>query len=60
MYKQFLGGQDELELTDKYRAKTTVTWNKPCILLSNVYPNFPDDDWIKMNCFIVNVVGCLF
>jgi len=51
-YKQFLGAQQEFELSDKYKKKQTVRWGKPTILLSNTYPNFSDDQWIEGNCFI--------
>lgn len=59
-YKQFLGGQYEFVVTDKYCKKRTVRWSKPCILISNVMPNFPDMEWIRANCFIVNIQASLF
>lgn len=54
-YKQFLGAQREFELADKYRAKKTVKWGKPCIVLSNEMPQFRDMRWVEANCFIVNI-----
>lgn len=59
-YKQWLGSQYEFTATDKYRKKRQLIWGKPCIVLSNSYPNFSDDVWIRGNCFILNVVGPLF
>ena len=59
-YKQFLGGQYEITVTDKYIKKQTLRWGKPCIVLSNSLPNFPDMEWIRANCFIVNIIGSLF
>jgi len=55
MYKQFLGGQKEFELADKYRAKRTVKWGKCSIVLSNEMPQFKDWKWVEANCFIVNI-----
>lgn len=59
-YKQFLGGQQEFEISDKYKRKRTVTWSKPCIVLSNILPNFPDMDWVFANCFVVNIQNKLY
>lgn len=59
-YKQFLGGQHQFTVTDKYRKKMTVKWSKPCIILSNDLPNFPDMEWVKANCLILKVSGKLF
>lgn len=55
LYKQFLGAQKEFELTDKYRAKRTVQWGKPSIVISNETPFFKDWNWIEINCFIVKI-----
>lgn len=54
-YKQFMGAQLEFELTDKYRAKRTIKWGKPCIIISNELPYFRDQKWIELNCFIVEI-----
>lgn len=59
-YKQFLGAQYEITLTDKYRKKRTVRWGKPSILLSNTLPNFIDMEWVRANCVIVNVINKLY
>jgi hypothetical protein len=60
MYKQFLGAQLEFVVADKYRAKRTVTWGKPCIVLSNEQPLFKDWTWIEGNCFIEYINKTLF
>lgn len=59
-YKQFLGAQKEFILTDKYIKKKSVVWGKPSIVLSNEYPNFRDNVWIRDNCFIVELHNPLF
>lgn len=59
-YKQFLGAQKEFELTDKYMKKKTVTWGKPCIILSNEEPNFKDHNWILLNCITETLKNKLF
>lgn len=56
--KQFLGGQYEFELSDKYRSKRTVKWGKPTIYCMNddniaemrKDPMWP---WIEGNCITV-------
>ncbi|KAF8872205.1 hypothetical protein CPB84DRAFT_1829873 [Gymnopilus junonius] len=52
-YKAFFGAQEEIEVTDKYRPKSTLHWGKPLIWLSNedpeLDPNF-DQQWLKGNC----------
>lgn len=59
-YKQFLGAQKEFELADKYRAKRTVRWGKPSIIVSNEMPNFRDNNWIMLNCFIETLTNKLY
>jgi len=59
-YKQFLGAQKEFILTDKYRKKENVRWGKPSIILSNFLPNFKDMQWVRDNCFIVEINTKLF
>lgn len=54
-YKQWLGAQREFEATDKYRARKTLLWGKPTVVLSNERPLFRDWTWIMANCFIVNI-----
>jgi len=59
-YKQFLGAQREFTLTDKYRRKRKVRWGKPCIVISNVKPEFEDGQWIALNCFQCYLIASLF
>nr|WAE43014.1 MAG: replication associated protein [Cressdnaviricota sp.] len=59
-YKQWLGAQREFEATDKYRAKRTLIWGKPSIILSNEMPCFKDWNWIQENCFIQEIKEKLF
>lgn len=59
-YKQFLGAQAEFVAVDKYRKKRNVKWGKPCIVLSNNYPNFKDNIWVQANSFICEINEPLF
>lgn len=58
-YKQWLGGQNQFEMTDKYHKKQTIYWNKPAIWIANEnplsHPKNIDCDWIKGNCVIVEI-----
>ncbi|ALE29576.1 replication associated protein [Lake Sarah-associated circular virus-2] len=54
-YKQWLGAQKQFVCTDKYRKKVDLLWGKPCIILSNEYPAFRDQDWILLNCITVKL-----
>lgn len=58
-YKNWLGGQDNFTVTDRYHPKEDVTWGKPCIFLSNRSPllglSDNDKDWLKGNTVIVNL-----
>jgi hypothetical protein len=54
-YKQWLGAQQQFDATDKYRAKRTLLWGKPTILLSNELPSLKDWKWVEANCFIVDI-----
>lgn len=60
LYKQFLGAQLCFVITDKYRKKMTVQWGKPCIVLSNIYPDFKDQIWVEANCFIEHIENKIF
>lgn len=51
-YKQWLGGQRQFVVTDKYRKKRDFIWGRPSIILSNVDPAFKDTDWISLNCIV--------
>jgi hypothetical protein len=59
-YKQWLGAQEEFELSDKYMRKRTVKWGKPCIVLSNQDPDFKDQHWISENCITCFIQNKLF
>lgn len=54
--KQFLGGQHEFILTEKYIRKTRIVFGKPVIYLCNENP-FPDmKDVEERDYFLKNVV----
>jgi hypothetical protein len=62
-YKAWIGAQDVFHATDKYRAKRTVNWGKPCIWLSNSDPrNSPhwDRDWVDGNAVVINLTHKLY
>lgn len=61
-YKGWLGCQNQFTVTDKYRKKTTIIWNKPTIFISNKHPlsqkaNRTEHDWIIGNCIIVEITS---
>lgn len=51
-YKCWLGAQLEFSITDKYKRKKNIKWGKPSIVLSNIDPDFSDQQWIKKNCVV--------
>lgn len=59
-WKQWIGAQQYFAVTDKYRKKRTIKWGKPCIILSNVDPVFPDMPWLQLNTFKLHVGGRLY
>lgn len=59
-YKQWLGAQQEFEVSDKYARKRTIMWGKPCVVLSNFDPDFADQAWISFNCITVNIQNKLY
>ena len=59
-YKQFMGGQKEFIISDKYRRKTNKRWGKPCIIIANEYPRFDDMAWINLNVISVEIKSPLF
>lgn len=59
-YKQFLGAQKEFIVTDKYKHKRKVLWGKPCIVISNLQPDLPEQEWVEMNCISCYLIGPLF
>ena len=64
--KGWFGAQKEFTATDKYRAKRTIKWGKPSILLANDDPRLAlartggDVDWWDKNVITVHVVNNLF
>jgi hypothetical protein len=58
-YKNWMGGQDDFTVTDKYEGKVDITWGKPSIFCSNHNPlkGLPAEDqaWLKGNCTIINL-----
>lgn len=59
-YKQWLGAQQQFTVTDKYKCKMQIQWGKPCIVLSNKEPIFPEPSWIDKNCVTVFLNSPLF
>lgn len=59
-YKQWLGAQKQFVVTDKYKKKIDYFWGKPSIILTNIYPEFKDQDWIVANCFICKLNKALY
>jgi len=57
MYKQWLGAQKQFTITDKYVKKLDFMWGKPCIILSNSCPDFPDLCWVSKNAITVEVIS---
>jgi len=54
-YKQWLGGQHEFTVSDKYKRKRKFVWGKPCIMLMNEDPlasPHVDIDWLCGNTII--------
>lgn len=63
-YKFWLGGQKEFWVTDKYRHKEKVYWDRPAIWVCNKDPmTWADDgvdyDWLNGNCDIVEVTEAM-
>lgn len=52
--KQFLGGQREFILTEKYVRKTRIVFGKACIFISNTDPfndmNEDEKEYFNINC----------
>lgn len=67
-YKQWLGGQFEFSVTDKYRHKVHVKWGKPAIWVCNTDPrldyyrpgSWPDFAWMEENCDFVELSESIF
>lgn len=58
--KCLLTGQGEFELTDKYRKKKSVYWDKPTILCLNDLPDCAHDSYWSKNCVIVELTNKLY
>lgn len=66
-YKQWLGGQEEFEISDKYARVRTIEWGKPCIFLCNAQawemikkdPHF-DSEWWNGNVITLHVDNKLY
>jgi hypothetical protein len=58
-YKNWMGGQDDFTISDKYAKKIDVSWGKPCVFLSNDDPMLglreKDQNWLRANCTIVHM-----
>lgn len=67
-YKQWLGGQYEFTVSDKYKHKMSVRWGKPTIWLCNTDPRFdaykpggrPDFEWMEENCDFIEIKEPIF
>lgn len=67
-YKQWLGGQYEFTVSDKYKHKMSVRWGKPTIWLCNQDPRHdaykpggrPDFEWMEDNCDFVEITEPIF
>jgi len=67
-YKQWMGGQFQFTVTDKYKHKVTVKWGKPTIWLCNRDPRLewykpgsaPDFTWMEDNCDFVEILLPIF
>lgn len=58
-YKGWFGCQRELDVSDKYLHKHTITWGKPVVFNTNHNPEFGishvDMDWLNGNCITIGV-----
>lgn len=60
-WKGLIGAQKTVTLTDKYRAKKTVQWGKPCIWLCNEIPHgISANAWVTKNCTVCYLENALF
>lgn len=61
-YKFWLGGMYDFTVTDKYKGKKRICWNRPCIWLCNQDPSISKVDWawIEGNCSIVHLTVPIF
>jgi hypothetical protein len=58
-YKNWLGGQDNFTVSDRYMKKADISWSKPCIFLANTDPlagcSKATQHWLRGNCTIVDL-----
>lgn len=67
-YKNWMGGQFQFTVTDKFKHKRTVRWGKPTIWLCNTDPRLdfykpggaPDWEWMEANCEFVEITSPIF
>lgn len=67
-YKNWMGGQFQFTVTDKFKHKRTVRWGKPTIWLCNTDPRLdyykpgttPDWEWMEANCEFVEITSAIF
>lgn len=67
-YKQWLGGQFQFTVTDKFKHKRTVKWGKPTVWLCNTDPrndyykpgSAPDFGWMEENADFVEIQEPIF
>lgn len=65
-YKQWLGGQQEFTIQDKYARKQTIKWGKPTIWCCNEDPRFDqtagfiDWAWMDANVMYYEVTDAIF
>lgn len=63
MKKTLLLGKGDVVITDKYRAKTDIYWDKPCIICTNEVGNFvwyKDPVFWALNTVVVELDAPLF
>lgn len=61
-YKALLGAQQDITLTDKYRAKKTFKYGHLVVVCSNELPDFTEEEknWLRVNIDFYNIVVPLF
>lgn len=59
-YKSLFGCQPSITLRALYRNPKLIEWNVPVVWLCNNLPAFPDPDWMRENCVIVQIRNKLF
>lgn len=59
-WKSFLGCQSVVTLRELYRNPKMIEWKIPTIWICNQIPEFPDRDFVNLNCIFVHVTGSLY